>query len=432
MGASTIHVASAPAATKRRLPQEFTTVWILIFLFGLSCLVIGWTCFGYYLWLGVKALLAPRARGGTGDEPLPFLSVVVPCYNEADQIAEKVRDIAAQDYPRDRMELVFVDGGSTDDTVEQLEALCADDTDARVVRCPEKGKVNQLNYVLPSLRGTIVVNTDVDARLEPNVLSVLAREFQEGVGVVGACVLPTETVAVDRYYWDAQNRGRLLESDSWTSSIVVAGCYAFRRALIDGFPEDVVADDIHVAFEANAQGLQTVYSRKAVARELRGPANQREFFAHKFRKSNAFLREGLRFLYRLPEMPLSWKLMYATKVAQLFLLPWAGLVFLLVGGALLTLGRYDVAGMGLAVLFVLLVSTSAMFRNVRLPRKACERSSVLLMVKCYVYSNLLLLLTALSYPFCRQSSQYTRFIGRGGLLEEDQAGEQAETGAGAG
>jgi cellulose synthase/poly-beta-1,6-N-acetylglucosamine synthase-like glycosyltransferase len=402
-------------------------VWILILLFGISCLVIGWTCFGYFILLRLAGLLRPRRAEGQGPDELPFVSVVVPCYNEREQIAAKYHDLREQDYPKDRLELVFADGGSEDGSLEVLGWEIKDDPTVRIIECPERGKINQLNHVLPQLKGEIVVNTDVDGRMKPATLSALVQEFQEGedVAVVGAYVYPANTLDVDQCYWASQNRGRFMESDVWTTSIVIAVCYAFRRSFLSAFPPDVVADDIYVAFEANTRGLRTVYCRDAVVGELRAPRDLDEFFAHKFRKSNAFLREALRFLYRLPDMPPGWKMMYCTKVAQLFLLPWADMALILLGASLLTLSpepRYDVVGLGFAGLLALLVVTSTLFRRVSLPDNP-GGFGVLTMLKCYVHTNILLFATGLSYPFYRQTSSYAK-------LGDESGGPSASGGDG--
>ena len=72
--------------------------------------------------------------------------------------------------------------------------------------------------------------------------------------------------------------------------MVIACCYAFRRGLLDRFPEDVVADDVYVAALANTLGHRTTYCAKALVEELRTPQTLPELFTHKFRKSNAVLR----------------------------------------------------------------------------------------------------------------------------------------------
>ena len=48
--------------------------------------------------------------------PEPLVSIVVPAYNAAAWLAAAIDSALAQDYPPDRLELVIVDDGSTDET----------------------------------------------------------------------------------------------------------------------------------------------------------------------------------------------------------------------------------------------------------------------------------------------------------------------------
>jgi hypothetical protein len=237
--------------------------------------------------------------------------------------------------------------------------------------------------------------------------------YDSDVWVAGAYCRPDDTVLeMERYYWETQNKGRLLESDGRTSSIVIAQCYAFRRALMDRFPGDVVADDIYVAFLCNVLRRRTLYSRKALAVETRGPTSYAQFLPHKFRKSNAFLRETLRFVYRLPEVGPFCKMLLLTKIMQQLLLPLSGCTWLLLAGVLVTLRRYDIAGGGALLLLLLLLLTSAVFSTVSVPEEK-RRYSVLTTVKVYVVTNVIMLATGITYPFFRQGSSYSRIGGNG-------------------
>jgi len=395
-------------------------MWLLVFLFFAMTLLVGWSLFGYMLYIWSMGLFRERSVPRFPDD-WPMLSVLVPCYDEEAQILDKLEDIRGLDYPRDKLEVVFADGGSQDATVEILQREIKDDEPFRVVECPRQGKIQQINHVLPSLRGEIVVNTDSDARLSPDALKWTVAEFAAApdIRVVGLYCRPVDTLDVERYYWDAQNKGRFLESDAATSSIVIAQCYAFRRDLFDAFPDDVIADDIYVAFEANARGYRTVYSRHATAMETRGPTTYSEFLPHKFRKSNAFLRESLRFLYRLPEMPPFCKMLLVTRIAQQLLLPWTALFWLLLAGVLLTLFRIDVVIFGAGLLMLLFIVTSRVFASVKLPEHP-RGHSLATIVTGYVLMNIIMLATGLSYPFFRQGSSYAR-LGRQGTSGDDAA-----------
>jgi hypothetical protein len=161
--------------------------------------------------------------------------------------------------------------------------------------------------------------------------------------------------------------------------------------------------------------------------ETRGPQSVSEFLAHKLRKSNAFLRETLRFAYRLPDMSPLCKVMLLTRISQQLLLPWVMIFWLLVAAALLTLFRLDIVAYGAAFLLLLLLVSKAIFQSVRLPDE--ERYAPWTVVAGYVLTNVILLATALSYPFLKQDSSYSRLpsAGGGAAAAPAPAGRDGET-----
>lgn len=385
---------------------------MIILFFSMATLLLAWLLFGYVIWL--------RWAGAARRQPLPVrltswpaLSVVIPCKNEEGLIADKYHNLISGTYPRDQLEIVFADGGSTDSTLNILKELAGDDPRIRIVSCPVGGKIAQLNYALPKLSCSLVLVTDADARLAPDALEQIAAEFEADVhvGVVGACTVPRGGLAVERCFWQAQNRVRALESDASHVSMVIACCYAFRRDLITGFPDDVIADDVYVAAVANTRGHRSVYSTRALVEELRTPSNIREFFSHKFRKSNAVFRELLRFVYRLPDMDGSWKSILTTRIVQQMLLPWGTLLWLLSAATLVNLGYWRVLGVGAGMMFAALVATRRATMAVTLPGKQ-ERFSVITLGLAYVYTMVILCATGVTYWSFRQDSRYARLASR--------------------
>ena len=68
---------------------------------------------------------------------LPFVSVVMPVYNEKRYIAQAIQSLGMQDYPKDRMEAVLVDGMSTDGTVDCIRQAMVDYPFIRLIDNPE-------------------------------------------------------------------------------------------------------------------------------------------------------------------------------------------------------------------------------------------------------------------------------------------------------
>ena len=390
-------------------------MWILTSLFVVLTLSISWVLFGFILYNFFVGMLVKRPTV-TMPEHFPDVTVLVPTYNEEAQILEKLADIRALNYPSGKIRVIFADGQSSDRTVELLRGAIEEGELIEVVSCPVGGKINQLNHVLADVHTEIVVNTDADARLDPDAVKWLMAEFvDESVWVAGAFCCPEGGFSVEQHYWDGQNKARLMETRLQTSSIVVAPCYGFRRSLMTSFPQDVVADDVYIAFLCNTLGHRTVYSSKALCREVRVPAHLDDFLPQKFRKSNAFLRESLRFVYRLPEMNGYNRVMHLTRVTQQLLMPWMLMAWVALAGSMVTMttpefsfmGRLDLAVFGAILLIFFFLITSWAFQRVQQPVEG-PKVSLVTMIYGYILIKLVLVVTALSYPFYRQGSSYAR------------------------
>jgi glycosyltransferase involved in cell wall biosynthesis len=111
---------------------------------------------------------------------VPLVSVIAPVYNEADSIRELHRRVceAADSLPRYRFEMVYVDDGSTDGTLEALKALRASDPRVRVVELRRNfGQTPALSAGLDHSRGEIVLTMDADLQHFPEDI----RRFLEGI-----------------------------------------------------------------------------------------------------------------------------------------------------------------------------------------------------------------------------------------------------------
>lgn len=94
----------------------------------------------------------------------PDVSVLLPCYNAAETLAECLNSLAEQTY--EDFEVVCVDDGSTDRTPELLADWCA--KDPRFIQLPIEhgGVIEAANAGLARCRGEIIVRMDADDRCQ--------------------------------------------------------------------------------------------------------------------------------------------------------------------------------------------------------------------------------------------------------------------------
>ncbi len=126
-------------------------------------------------------------RGKTGEEHAdsgasPSFSVVIPTYNEASDIGETIACVLAQSRPA--LDVIVVDGGSVDGTIEELRALSAVGRVTVVEEGRRRGVSAARNAGLRLARGDIVVILNADVLLPADFLARLADVYQPGVDLV--------------------------------------------------------------------------------------------------------------------------------------------------------------------------------------------------------------------------------------------------------
>jgi glycosyltransferase involved in cell wall biosynthesis len=110
---------------------------------------------------------------------LPFISVVIPCYNEVKFVEQVFQNVLDQDYPRERMEIIFSDGMSDDGTRERLTEIAMNNREVRVIDNPKRYVPSALNLAIQSSKGELIVRLDAHSEYPHNYLSMLVKAMLE-------------------------------------------------------------------------------------------------------------------------------------------------------------------------------------------------------------------------------------------------------------
>src|ERR687897_543812 len=117
-----------------------------------------------------------------------MVSVVIPCYNQADFLSDAIESVLSQSYKD--LEIIVVNDGSEDDTEEVASAYVAEDPRVRLITQQNRGLAEARNRGLAEARGEYVVFLDSDDRLVEEALEVGVRELAahpECAFVAGRC-----------------------------------------------------------------------------------------------------------------------------------------------------------------------------------------------------------------------------------------------------
>jgi glycosyltransferase involved in cell wall biosynthesis len=117
---------------------------------------------------------------------LPKVSIVAPCRNEAAYIEKTIMSILQSDYPSDIMELLVVDGMSTDGTREIVEAMAQKDNRIKIIDNPDKIVPSAMNIGIRRARGNYIIRIDCHSTFAPDYISkcieISQRTGAENVG----------------------------------------------------------------------------------------------------------------------------------------------------------------------------------------------------------------------------------------------------------
>lgn len=266
----------------------WTLRWIFLIgiVLGLARLIV----------IGLLALaqrLRARRREQIPDAtlPHPFVSIIVPAFNEEKVIAQTIRSLLGNDYPH--FEIIVVDDGSPDQTSAVVREAFSNEPRVQLFTKENGGKAEALNFGLQKSTGDIIVALDADTVFPSQTISALAARFTEpelgprigavaGNAKVGNRInLLTRWQALE--YITAQNMDRRAFASLNCITVVPGAVGAWRRELIEqigGFASDTLAEDQDLTLKIRKLGYKIGYEEHAIAwteapDTVRGLAKQR-------------------------------------------------------------------------------------------------------------------------------------------------------------
>lgn len=289
-------------------------------LFWFSLLALGYSYAGYPLVIGLLARFFPAGRQQTAPPPASA-SVIISCFGETAQLAEKIRQILASDgAERIREILIGLDGAAASGEPPS--------TDPRVKIFPfpeRRGKPAVLNDLIPHATGEILVMMDVRQRLDAAALNALLENFSDpAIGVVsGELVFESgdattaDASSIDMY-WKLEKWLRLREARYASVPGATGALYAMRRKLAQPIPPEAALDDVLLPMRAIAQGYRCIF--EPAARIYDRPAKDAAREAIRKRRTLAGCVQLLKFHPRwvLPFGHPIWWQFASHKIARLF------------------------------------------------------------------------------------------------------------------
>jgi glycosyltransferase involved in cell wall biosynthesis len=238
-------------------------------IFWIAVAAIAYTYVGYALLLMLVSRF--RSKPVVRDDRTPAVTVIIAAYNEERDLAQKLENTLALDYPESKLEIIVTSDCSTDRTDEIVRSF--DPRGVKLHRQTERlGKTAAQNAAVEKATGEILLFSDATTQYRPDVLRMMVPSFaDDSVGCVTGTVIYDHAADSSvshgtRSYWNYEFLLKKHES-AITSLIGVCGCmYAVRRSAYVPLYNEACSDFL-VATTMVRQGLRAVYEPQAVCVE---------------------------------------------------------------------------------------------------------------------------------------------------------------------
>jgi cellulose synthase/poly-beta-1,6-N-acetylglucosamine synthase-like glycosyltransferase len=107
----------------------------------------------------------------------PFVSILIPAYNEELSLGKTVESVIALDYPKNKYEIIIIDDGSGDKTPKIGRELAKKYKNIIYLRKKNGGKGSALNYGIEKAKGEFIVTFDADSMVNKDALSLMIPHF---------------------------------------------------------------------------------------------------------------------------------------------------------------------------------------------------------------------------------------------------------------
>jgi hyaluronan synthase len=244
----------------------------------------------------------------------PEIDIIIPGFNEGGAVYETVKSVVAANYPKERMNIVLIDDGSTDDTWKHMRRAQKDFSKRNIVTIrfkENKGKKEAMAAGFRKTSGKYVIFIDSDSKIDKNCLKELVRPYKKSdkIGAVSGHALVWNhdgnllTKMQEVRYFNAFRSAKATESLFGFVSCCPGCCSSYERESMEKVLEPwlqqsflgakcTYGDDRSLTNCILKLGKDTVYNEMAIAHTI-VPENIKKFIKQQLRWKKSWARESI-------------------------------------------------------------------------------------------------------------------------------------------
>ncbi|MDX8340536.1 glycosyltransferase family 2 protein [Draconibacterium sp. IB214405] len=246
------------------------SVFFWVFLFILFYTYLGYALVLWFF-VGVKKLFKPLKASTENRDFEPEVCLFVTAYNEKDYIEQKVNNAFSLDYPKEKIQYLWVTDGSNDGSQEILKGI---DPLEVYHQSERRGKMHAMNRGMSYVKAPIVIFSDSNTILGKNSIREIVDCFKDPT--VGCVAGEKRIIQHDEEAAAGAGEGLYWKFESWVkrkdwelnSAVGAVGeLFAVRTELFEDVETDTLLDDFIISLRIAQRGYKIAYAPNAYAEE---------------------------------------------------------------------------------------------------------------------------------------------------------------------
>ncbi len=272
---------------------------ITFVLAALSIALLGYQFFFLAIYARSRRDLVDEARiSHTAPDQLPTVAIIVPCWNEARVMTRAVSSLLDLTYPKDKLSLILIDDGSTDETWNIMQTF-ASHPQIAIAKKANGGKFTALNAGLAMTEAKLVGCLDADSMVDPSALKEIVPYFTRS---------DTMAVAPSVLVWQPRGILRRIQYAEYGFGIFMRKMMQFLNAIyitpgpfsifrrqvfneLGPYKHAYGTEDIEIALRLQRHGRKIVHAHRAIVYSA-SPGDLRRLIKQRVRWAYGFLRNA--------------------------------------------------------------------------------------------------------------------------------------------
>jgi cellulose synthase/poly-beta-1,6-N-acetylglucosamine synthase-like glycosyltransferase len=278
---------------------------ILIILFWILLFILIYTYVGYalivFLMLKIKKIRFPNRVSKIDKTYEPDVCLFVTAYNEKDYIDQKVENSFSLDYPKEKIQYLWITDGSDDGTPDLLKKYGNLEIHHLTQR---RGKMHAMNRGVKFVKTPIIIFSDTNTILgNQSIREIVAKFSNNNTGCVAGekRIVEKEADAAagagEGMYWKFESWIKNMDAELNSAVGAVGELFAIRTELFEDVETDTLLDDFIISLRIAQKGYHIAYAPNAYAEET-ASLNVKEELKRKIRIAAG----GVQTIFRLKSL----------------------------------------------------------------------------------------------------------------------------------